>query len=108
MAGVCFCSQLQHPNLLLLLSVCLSETLEQIKLVYERVGVGSLYTVLHKRSAEFSGLLSERIVQILFQICEAVGFLHCRGYLHRSLSSHAVCLITMDRAKLCNMEYMEG
>ncbi|XP_067883861.1 uncharacterized protein [Heterodontus francisci] len=88
------CSYLHHPNLLLLMSVCLSENLEQVYLVYER-------------QSEFPGFHLEQIVRLLFQVCEALLFLHSHGYVHRSLTSHAVQLVTMDVAKLSNLEYLQ-
>lgn len=44
-----FCSNLRHPNLLQLMAVCLSQDLKKIRLVYERITVGTLFSVLHER-----------------------------------------------------------
>ncbi|GCB83787.1 hypothetical protein scyTo_0024106 [Scyliorhinus torazame] len=101
------CSHLHHPNLLLLLSVCLSDNLEHVHLVYERVAIGSLYTILHTKRCEFPSFHSEQIVRLLYQVCEALLFLHSRGYIHRSVTSHSVQLVNMELAKLSNLEYMQ-
>ncbi|EGV96622.1 Testis-expressed protein 14 [Cricetulus griseus] len=42
-------SNLRHPNLLQLMAVCLSRDLKKIRLVYERITVGTLFSVLHER-----------------------------------------------------------
>ncbi|GCC32927.1 hypothetical protein chiPu_0011391 [Chiloscyllium punctatum] len=101
-----YCSQLRHPNFLMLMAVCQMSDLDQIRLVYERVNLGSLYGVLHERRSEFPVLLMETIVQIILQITDAVLFLHSRGYIHRALTSHAVQLILPSIAKLSNFEFM--
>ncbi|XP_072890288.1 inactive serine/threonine-protein kinase TEX14 [Hemitrygon akajei] len=101
------CSHLYHPNLLLLMAVCLSESLAQLRLVYQRVGLGSLYIVLHQQRAATDGLGVREAVPLLSQICEALLFLHSRGYLHRSLTSHAVQLVGLGQAKLGNLEYLQ-
>ncbi|XP_060703741.1 inactive serine/threonine-protein kinase TEX14-like [Hemiscyllium ocellatum] len=101
-----YCSQLRHPNFLMLMAVCQMSDLDQIRLVYERVNLGSLYGVLHERRSEFPVLLMETIVQIILQITDAVLFLHSRGYIHRAISSHAVQLILPSIAKLSNFEFM--
>lgn len=44
-----FCSKLRHPHLLQLMAVCLSQDLEKTRLVYERITVGTLFSVLHER-----------------------------------------------------------
>ncbi|GCB69087.1 hypothetical protein scyTo_0015285, partial [Scyliorhinus torazame] len=41
--------QLRHPSFLLLMAVCQMSDLDQIRLVYERINLGSLYGVLHER-----------------------------------------------------------
>ncbi|ERE68017.1 testis [Cricetulus griseus] len=46
-------NNLRHPNLLQLMAVCLSRDLKKIRLVYERITVGTLFSVLHER--EFLG-----------------------------------------------------
>ncbi|NWR51719.1 TEX14 kinase, partial [Regulus satrapa] len=99
-------SKLRHPHLLQLMSVCLSSDLEKTRLVYERVHFGSLYSILHERRAEFPVLQTETIVHMLLQIIDALRFLHSRGFLHRSLSSFAIQIVSSGEAKLCNLEYM--
>ncbi|NXC00716.1 TEX14 kinase, partial [Orthonyx spaldingii] len=99
-------SKLRHPHLLQLMSVCLSSDLEKTRLVYERVHFGSLYSILHERRAEFPVLQTETILHILLQIIDALRFLHSRGFIHRSLSSFAIQIVSSGEAKLCNLEYM--
>ncbi|XP_072209472.1 inactive serine/threonine-protein kinase TEX14 [Excalfactoria chinensis] len=99
-------SKLRHPHLLQLMSVCLSSDLEKTRLVYERVNFGSLYSILHERRSEFPVLRMETILHILLQINDALRFLHSRGFIHRTISSYAVQIVSSGEAKLCNMEYM--
>ncbi|NWR84666.1 TEX14 kinase, partial [Furnarius figulus] len=99
-------SKLCHPHLLQLMAVCLSSDLEKTRLVYERVHFGSLYSILHERRAEFPVLHTETILHLLLQVIDALRFLHYRGFLHRSLSSHAIQIVSSGEAKLCNLEYM--
>ncbi|XP_050177630.1 inactive serine/threonine-protein kinase TEX14 isoform X4 [Myiozetetes cayanensis] len=99
-------SKLRHPHLLQLMSVCLSSDLEKTRLVYERVHFGSLYSILHERRTEFPVLQTETILHVLLQIIDALRFLHSRGFIHRSLSSYAIQMVSSGEAKLCNLEYM--
>ncbi|XP_035745500.1 inactive serine/threonine-protein kinase TEX14 [Egretta garzetta] len=99
-------SKLHHPHLLQLMSVCLSSDLEKTRLVYERVNFGSLYSILHERRAEFPVLHMETILHMLLQINDALRFLHSRGFIHRSVTSYAVQIVSSGEAKLCNLEYM--
>nr|XP_047930081.1 inactive serine/threonine-protein kinase TEX14 isoform X3 [Anser cygnoides] len=99
-------SKLRHPHLLQLMSVCLSSDLEKTRLVYERVNFGSLYSILHERRTEFPVLRMETILHVLLQINDALRFLHSRGFIHRSITSHAIQIVSSGEAKLCNMEYM--
>ncbi|XP_068010878.1 inactive serine/threonine-protein kinase TEX14 isoform X3 [Melanerpes formicivorus] len=99
-------SKLRHPHLLQLMAVCLSSDLEKTCLVYERVHFGSLYSILHERRTEFPVLHMETIVHVLLQISDALRFLHSRGFVHRSLTSYAVQVVSSGEAKLCNLEYM--
>ncbi|XP_064022206.1 inactive serine/threonine-protein kinase TEX14 [Pogoniulus pusillus] len=99
-------SKLRHPHLLQLMSVCLSGDLKKTRLVYERVNFGSLYSILHERRTEFPVLHMETILHVLLQISDALRFLHSRGFIHRSLTSYAVQMVSSGEAKLCNLEYM--
>uniref|UniRef100_A0A803W5A4 Testis expressed 14, intercellular bridge forming factor n=1 Tax=Ficedula albicollis TaxID=59894 RepID=A0A803W5A4_FICAL len=99
-------SKLRHPHLLQLMAVCLSCDLEKTRLVYERVHFGSLYSILHERRAEFPVLQTETILHVLLQVVDALRFLHSRGFVHRSLSSYAIQIVSSGEAKLCNLEYM--
>ncbi|XP_071431023.1 inactive serine/threonine-protein kinase TEX14 [Pithys albifrons albifrons] len=99
-------SKLHHPHLLQLLSVCLSSDLEKTRLVYERVHFGSLYSILHERRAEFPVLQTETILHMLLQVIGALRFLHSQGFVHRSLSSYAIQVVSSGEAKLSNLEYM--
>ncbi|XP_071621638.1 inactive serine/threonine-protein kinase TEX14 isoform X2 [Heliangelus exortis] len=98
--------QLRHARLLQLVSVCLSSDLEKTRLIYERVNFGSLYSILHERRTEFPVLHTEVILGVLLQILDALRFLHYRGFIHRSLSSYAIQIVSSGEAKLCNLEYM--
>ncbi|NWX43361.1 TEX14 kinase, partial [Steatornis caripensis] len=99
-------SNLRHPHLLQLMSVCLSHDLKKTRLVYERVNFGSLYSILHERRTEFPVLHMETILHVLLQINDALRFLHSRGFIHRSVTSYAIQIVSSGEAKLCNLEYM--
>uniref|UniRef100_A0A674KI09 Inactive serine/threonine-protein kinase TEX14 n=1 Tax=Terrapene triunguis TaxID=2587831 RepID=A0A674KI09_9SAUR len=101
-----YSSKLRHPHLLQLMAVCLSNDLEKTRLVYERVNFGSLYSILHERRSEFPVLHMETIVHLLLQVNDALRFLHSRGFIHRSLTSYAVQIVSAGEAKLTNLEYM--
>ncbi|XP_075575946.1 inactive serine/threonine-protein kinase TEX14 [Pelecanus crispus] len=99
-------SKLRHPHLLQLMAVCLSSDLEKTRLVYERVNFGSLYSILHERRTEFPVVHVETILHVLLQINDALRFLHSRGFIHRSVTSYAIQIVSSGEAKLCNLEYM--
>ncbi|KAM9596841.1 inactive serine/threonine-protein kinase TEX14 [Trichechus inunguis] len=99
-------SKLRHPHLLQLMAVCLSQDLETTRLVYERISVGTLFSVLHERRSQFPVLHMEVIVHLLLQISDALKYLHSRGFVHRSLSSYAVHIVSTGEARLTNLEYM--
>ncbi|XP_036611490.1 inactive serine/threonine-protein kinase TEX14 [Trichosurus vulpecula] len=99
-------SKLRHPHLLQLMAVCLSQDLEKTRLVYERINIGSLYSILHERRSQFPVLHMEMIVHLLLQINDALRYLHSRGFVHRSLSSYAIHIVSAGEARLTNLEYM--
>ncbi|XP_043859921.1 inactive serine/threonine-protein kinase TEX14 [Dromiciops gliroides] len=99
-------SKLRHPHLLQLMAVCLSQDLEKTRLVYERINIGSLYSILHERRSQFPVLHMEVIVHLLLQINDALRYLHSRGFVHRSVSSYAVHIVSAGEARLTNLEYM--
>ncbi|XP_007449153.1 PREDICTED: inactive serine/threonine-protein kinase TEX14 [Lipotes vexillifer] len=99
-------SKLRHPHLLQLMAVCLSQGLQKTRLVYERVTVGTLFSVLHERRAQFPILHMEVIVHLLLQTSDALRYLHSRGFIHRSLSSYAIHIVSTGEARLTNLEYM--
>ncbi|XP_036197709.1 inactive serine/threonine-protein kinase TEX14 [Myotis myotis] len=99
-------SKLRHRHLLQLMAVCLSQDLEKTRLVYERITVGTLFSVLHERRAEFPLLHMEEIVHLLLQVSEALRYLHSWGFIHRALSSYAVHIVSTGEARLTNLEYM--
>ncbi|XP_026943012.1 inactive serine/threonine-protein kinase TEX14 isoform X11 [Sagmatias obliquidens] len=111
-------SKLRHPHLLQLMAVCLFQGLQKTRLVYERVAVGTLFSVLHERSPLFWWLISclqraqfpilhmEVIVHLLLQTSDALRYLHSRGFIHRSLSSYAIHIVSTGEARLTNLEYM--
>lgn len=55
---------------------------------------------------EFPVLRMETILYVLLQINDALRFLHSRGFIHRTVTSYAVQIVSSGEAKLCNMEYM--
>ncbi|XP_039103269.1 inactive serine/threonine-protein kinase TEX14 isoform X1 [Hyaena hyaena] len=99
-------SKLRHPHLLQLMAVCLSQDLEKTRLVYERITVGTLFSVLHERRSQFPVLHMEVIVHLLLQISDALRYLHSRGFIHCSLSSYAIHIVSAGEARLTNLEYM--
>ncbi|MBV99511.1 Inactive serine/threonine-protein kinase TEX14, partial [Eschrichtius robustus] len=99
-------SKLRHPHLLQLMAVCLSQGLQKTRLVYERVAIGTLFAVLHERRAQFPVLRMEVIVHLLLQTSDALRYLHSRGFIHCSLSSYAIHIVSTGEARLTNLEYM--
>ncbi|XP_041364567.1 uncharacterized protein LOC121379942 isoform X2 [Gigantopelta aegis] len=95
--------KIRHQNILLLMGVCQTNSLDSMVLVFERVGLGSLYYYLHQR---LERLPTQNIRDILLQICSALVFIHNQNFIHCSLSSHAVNLVNPYLAKIGNLEYM--
>ncbi|KAM5273442.1 inactive serine/threonine-protein kinase TEX14 [Ctenodactylus gundi] len=99
-------SKLRHRHLLQLMAVCLSHNLQKTRLVYERVTIGTLFSVLHERRSQFPVLHMEVIVHLLLQVADALRYLHSQRFVHRSLSSYAVHIVSTWEARLTNLEYM--
>ncbi|ESO94912.1 hypothetical protein LOTGIDRAFT_175281 [Lottia gigantea] len=94
--------KLHHPNILLLMGVCQTTTLDTMMLIFERVNVGSLYYYLHAR---LERLPTQNIRDIVLQICDGMIFLHQHDIIHCNLSSHAIFLVNPYSAKIGNFEY---
>ncbi|KAK6317220.1 hypothetical protein J4Q44_G00126200 [Coregonus suidteri] len=101
-----YCSQLIHPYLLQLMAVSMSSDLLRVRLVYERVQVGSLHNLMHQRRAEFPVLRAETMLLLVLQVCEALLYLHGRALVLRALSSHSVLLTHPGVAKLSGLGFM--
>ncbi|KAL6472083.1 hypothetical protein MHYP_G00182710 [Metynnis hypsauchen] len=100
------CSRLFHPHLLQLMAVSISADLQRSRLVYERVHVGSLHTVLYHRRAEFPVLQVCDLLSVVLQVCEALLYLHGRALVLRALSSHSVIIVHPGVAKVTGLGFM--
>nr|KAG5708067.1 hypothetical protein BaRGS_002803 [Batillaria attramentaria] len=96
-------AKLRHPNILLLMGLCQSTNLDNLMLVFERVGVGSLNHLLYDKMERLPMMT---IRDISRQVCDALQYIHRQNFLHCGLSSHAVYLVSVFQAKLGNLEYM--
>ncbi|XP_050977727.1 uncharacterized protein LOC127172487 isoform X2 [Labeo rohita] len=101
-----YCCQLSHPHLLLLMAVSLSADLDTTKLVYERVNVGSLYSMLHQRRDEFPLLQLVDLLSVVLQVCEVLMYLHGRSLVLRALSSHTVLIVHPGVAKVSGLGFI--
>ncbi|XP_066506236.1 inactive serine/threonine-protein kinase TEX14-like isoform X2 [Hoplias malabaricus] len=97
--------RLFHPNLLQLMAVSITTDLQRSKLVYERVNVGSLYTLLYHRRSEFPLLQVCELLALVLQVCESVLYLHSRALVLRALSSHSVVIIHPGVAKVTGLGF---
>ncbi|CAG7834066.1 unnamed protein product [Allacma fusca] len=95
-------SKLHHPNLLMLLGVCQTNHCESISLVYERVNIGSLYSVLY---VEQKQLTPRFATDVIIQMCDALEYVHSMKMIHCAISSHSVILVANGLAKLSCFEY---
>lgn len=96
-------SRLRHPNLLLLMGLCQSSSFDSLMLVFERISIGSLHYILHEKMDRFP---MTYIRDIACQVCQAMLYVHSQNYLHCSLTTHAVFMVSMHQAKVGNLEYM--
>uniref|UniRef100_A0A4W5RW95 Protein kinase domain-containing protein n=1 Tax=Hucho hucho TaxID=62062 RepID=A0A4W5RW95_9TELE len=101
-----YCNQLFHPYLLQLMAVSMSSDLLRVRLVFERIHVGSLHNLLHQRRAEFPVLRAETMLLVVLQVCEALLYLHSRALVLRALSSHSILLPHPGVAKLSGLGFM--
>ncbi|XP_055064146.2 uncharacterized protein tex14 isoform X2 [Misgurnus anguillicaudatus] len=101
-----YCCQLSHPHLLLLMAVSISTDLDHIRLVYERVNVGSLFSLLHQRREEFPLLQVADLLTVVLQVCEVLMYLHGRSLVLRALSSHNVLIVHPGVAKVTGLGFM--
>merc|ERR1719234_1242184 len=85
------------------MAYCPASDEQSLQLVFEHVSLGSLHQWLHKQERPPS---LKSAADILIQVGEAVQFLHSLGWLHASLSSHAVQLVNPTMAKLAQLEHL--
>uniref|UniRef100_A0A8C7QHP3 Protein kinase domain-containing protein n=1 Tax=Oncorhynchus mykiss TaxID=8022 RepID=A0A8C7QHP3_ONCMY len=88
------------------MAVSMSSDLMRVRLVFERVHVGSLHNLLHQRRAEFPVLRAETMLLVVLQVCEALLYLHSRALVLRALSSHSILLTHPGVAKLSGLGFM--
>ncbi|XP_072558220.1 uncharacterized protein tex14 isoform X2 [Paramormyrops kingsleyae] len=100
------CCRLSHPHLLQLLAVSKSAELLGVRLVFERVHVGSLHSLLHHRRAEVPVLQTGVLLSMVLHVCEALLYLHGRGLVLRALSSHSVQIVHPTVAKVTGLGFM--
>ncbi|XP_073771095.1 inactive serine/threonine-protein kinase TEX14 isoform X2 [Danio rerio] len=100
-----YCCQMSHPHLLLLMAVSMTPDLNSTKLVYERVNVGSLYSLLHQRRDEFPLLELVDLLSVVLQVCEVLMYLHGRSLVLRALSSHTVLIVHPGVAKVTGLGF---
>ncbi|KAI7793766.1 putative inactive serine/threonine-protein kinase TEX14 [Triplophysa rosa] len=101
-----YCCQLSHPHLLLLMAVSMSTDLNHSRLVYERVNVGSLFSLLHQRREEFPLLQVIDLLSMVLQVCEVLMYLHGRTLVLRALSSHTILIVHPGVAKVTGLGFM--
>lgn len=95
---------IRHPNILLLLAVCPVDRFENVYLVYERISLGSLHTLVHHKGVKFS---KKSAYAIMAQVCSAVSYLHFKDLVHCYITPSAVQVMSSyESVKLGNFEFM--
>jgi len=90
--------RLRHPNITLLLGMCLKP---QYIIVTEYLPRGSLFDLLH-RERHMSEWNLSRLVGIACEICHGMVYLHSHGVLHCDLKSSNILLNTLQEVKICD------
>ncbi|XP_056127514.1 uncharacterized protein LOC130105518 isoform X3 [Rhinichthys klamathensis goyatoka] len=101
-----YCCQVSHPHMLMLMAVSMSAGLDSTRLVYERVNVGSLYSLLHQKRDEFPLLQLVDLLSVVLQVCEVLMYLNSRSLVLRALSSHTVLIVHPGVAKVTGLGFM--
>ncbi|XP_077098427.1 uncharacterized protein tex14 isoform X1 [Siphateles boraxobius] len=101
-----YCCQVSHPHILMLMAVSMSAGLDSTRLVYERVNVGSLYSLLHQKRDEFPLLQLVDLLSVVLQVCEVLMYLNGRSLVLRALSSHTVLIVHPGVAKVTGLGFM--
>ncbi|CAM4729770.1 unnamed protein product [Leuciscus chuanchicus] len=101
-----YCCQVSHPHMLMLMAVSMSAGLDSTRLVYERVNVGSLYSLLHQKRDEFPLLQLVDLLSVVLQVCEVLMYLNGRSLVLRALSSHTVLIVHPGVAKVTGLGFM--
>ena len=97
-----FFSHLRHPQVVLLMAVCIEPMSQNVCLVLEPAEFGSLNHLLHATQVKMD--LPKR-VHILLDVSEAMIYLHNHSLLHCFLNSFSVLITETFRAKIGNLEY---
>jgi len=94
------CSNLRHPNILLLMSACYSPANDRC-MVFEPVQRGFLHRILHLANE----VLEEDVVlEIARDVACGLVYMHNRGYIHCNLGPHSVTVSEHYQAKVSTSE----
>ena len=88
------CAQLSHPNIITIYD--LGEEEGRLFLVLEHLEGETLAQMLARRAA----CHLERKLAIMIQMCEALGYAHVKGIVHRVLSPSSVFVFRNEKIKL--------
>lgn len=92
-------AQLQHPAIHSIFDIGRHD--ELLYLVLEYLDGGTLAEILTR---EFTGLVNERLLDIVATVADAVDYVHRRGYLHRNIKPHVIRQDSAGQPRLSGFE----